>query len=154
MFKIPFEDCVADPSNRECRYVPGHDHLWEGEGGSHASQIMFFCGHDKACHVVGDESAFRRAVANVEERFAVVGVLEEMEKSLAVLEAYVPRFFAGVSDVYARRGEWTQQVNKNIYRPAVGEGVRSVIRANITKEVEFYHFCKQRLHRQYAALGL
>ncbi len=31
------------------------------------------------------------AISNVERHFAVVGVLEEMEKSLAVMERFLPR---------------------------------------------------------------
>ncbi len=41
-FKVPYEDCVEDPSNRECKYVPGHDHIAHGEGGSHASQVRTY----------------------------------------------------------------------------------------------------------------
>ena len=33
---------------------------------------------------------------NVEKHFAVVGVLEEMDMSLRVLETYIPKFFAGI----------------------------------------------------------
>ncbi len=81
------------------RYIPGHDHIAHREGGSHVSQIMFFCGHKTHCCVVNSERAFRDAVDNVERHFAVVGVLEEMDKSLAVLERYLPRFFDGVTQV-------------------------------------------------------
>ncbi len=40
-------------------YIPGHDHILEGEGGSHVSQIMFFCGHKKHCCVINSERAFK-----------------------------------------------------------------------------------------------
>ncbi len=96
---------------------------------------------------------FSDAIRNVESSFAVVGVLEEMEKSLAVLEHYLPRFFNGVTEVYANRDEWGQNVNKNIYQPKVQEYVKQLVRTNITREVEFYQYCKQRLHRQWMALG-
>ena len=42
----------------------------------------------------------RKAKENVERHYAVVGVLEELNKTLTVLEHYVPRFFKGALDVY------------------------------------------------------
>ena len=46
------------------------------------------------------EVAMRKAKENVERHYAVVGVLEELNKTLTVLEHYVPRFFKGALDVY------------------------------------------------------
>ena len=46
------------------------------------------------------ERALNLAKENVEKHYAVVGVLEEMNKTLTVLEHYVPRFFKGAQDVY------------------------------------------------------
>ena len=46
----------------------------------------------------------QKAKRNVEKYYAVVGVLEEMNKTLTVLEHYIPRFFAGASDIY--QGRW------------------------------------------------
>ena len=36
----------------------------------------------------------------MEKYYAVVGVLEELNKTLTVLEHYVPRFFKGAKDIY------------------------------------------------------
>ena len=46
------------------------------------------------------------------------------------------------------------KVNKNSYKPPVAEYVKDIVRKNFTHEIEFYEFCKQRLHQQYLALGL
>ena len=37
---------------------------------------------------------------NVEQHYAVVGVLEDLNKTLTVLEHYVPRFFKGALNTY------------------------------------------------------
>ena len=37
---------------------------------------------------------------NVEKHYAVVGILEELNKTLTVLEHYVPRFFKGALNTY------------------------------------------------------
>lgn len=45
------------------------------------------------------------------------------------------------------------KINKNMYKPPVSEHVKNILRQNFTKEIEFYEFCKQRLHMQHAALN-
>lgn len=42
----------------------------------------------------------QKAKENVEKYYAVVGVLEELNMTLTVLEHYLPKFFAGALDVY------------------------------------------------------
>jgi hypothetical protein len=75
----------------------------------------------------------------VERQFAVVGILEEMEKSLLVMEHYVPRFFSGVSTVYSNRRDWQKQVNKNIYRPQVRTEIRDMVSlADSDQEINFH----------------
>ena len=45
----------------------------------------------------------RRAMYNVEKHYAVVGVLEEFNKTLIVLEHFLPTFFKGALDLYRRK---------------------------------------------------
>lgn len=47
-----------------------------------------------------------------------------------------------------------KRINKNAFKPPVSEEVKDMVRKNFTKEVEFYQFCRQRLHRQMRALKL
>ena len=49
------------------------------------------------------EVAMRRAMYNVEKHYAVVGVLEEFNKTLIVLEHFLPTFFKGALDLYRRK---------------------------------------------------
>ena len=46
------------------------------------------------------------------------------------------------------------KINRNIYKPPVSESTKNIVRHNFTKEIEFFEFCKQRLHKQYLALNL
>ena len=90
----------------------------------------------------------------MEKSFAVVGVLEELDKTLTVLENYLPRFFTGVRDIYNKNKAYWKSINRNNVRPKVDPGVRRAVASNMTVETEFYEYCKQRLHKQYLALGL
>ncbi|TRY71670.1 hypothetical protein TCAL_12114 [Tigriopus californicus] len=147
--KRTFEECVLDRED-ECRYEKGQS-VHHGRGGSHYSQIAFFCGHHWECEVFESPKALARAKANVEKSFAVVGDLSALEKSLTVFEAYLPRYFKGVHEVYFDHMKGAQK-NKNIYKPKTSRVIRNQLLGNFTLEIQFYEFCQQRLHRQYLAI--
>ena len=46
------------------------------------------------------------------------------------------------------------RINRNLFKPPVREEVKDLVRRNFTREIEFYQFCRQRLHRQLLALRL
>jgi len=46
------------------------------------------------------------------------------------------------------------KINKNSFKPPVSEEVKDIVRKNFTREIEFYQFCRQRLHKQYLAANL
>lgn len=51
-----------------------------------------------------------RAKRAVEKHYAVVGVLEDLNSTLTVLENYIPKFFQGASQVY-----WSELSFHNIH---------------------------------------
>jgi len=96
----------------------------------------------------------KKAMENVEKHYAVVGILSELNKTLTVLEHYVPRFFKGALETYWKEQHMFSKINRNIYKPPVAESTKELVRKNFTREIEFFEFCKQRLHKQYLALNL
>jgi len=56
--KQSYEACVhrGDP---ECLYLEGENFSETGNGGQHASQIMFFCGHKPYCSIINGKQAFK-----------------------------------------------------------------------------------------------
>jgi len=95
-----------------------------------------------------------RAKYAVETQYSVVGVLEDMNTTLAVLEKYIPRFFSGATEIYYNEIKSFNNINKNNFKPPVSEEVKNLVRQNFTREIEFYKFCKQRLHTQFLAANL
>ncbi|KAH8258710.1 hypothetical protein KR200_002907 [Drosophila serrata] len=148
--KKDFETCVLS-GDQECTYTQGV--TVEGIG-DHRRQSLFFCGHDYECTPFNTVGALERAKFAVEQQYAVVGVLEDLNTTLSVLEKYVPRFFEGVRDIYATSAEYLTKINKNNFKPPVSEHVKDIVRRNFTNEIEFYQFCRQRLHKQYLAAHL
>ncbi|KAL0271532.1 UNVERIFIED_CONTAM: hypothetical protein PYX00_008596 [Menopon gallinae] len=148
--KKDFETCVLR-GDRECRYIEGETH--EGIG-DHRRQSLFFCGHSDACTPFNTEGALEKAKRAVEQHYAVVGVLEDLNSTLTVLENYIPRFFEGASQVFRDEVDRFTRINRNLFKPPVSEQVKEIVRRNFTREIEFYQFCRQRLHRQLLALRL
>ena len=57
--------------------------------------MMAFCGHDAFCAEFNGERALAAAKENVERHYAVVGVVEEVNKTLEVMQALMPDVFKG-----------------------------------------------------------
>ena len=68
--------------------------------------LIFLC----FCRGFNTEVAMRKAMENVEKHYAVVGILEELNKTLTVLEHYVPRFFKGALNTYWSKRDSTIQL--------------------------------------------
>jgi hypothetical protein len=88
----------------------------------------------------------------VENYYPVVGIVENMNKTLAVMESIWPQFFKGALDAYFNEPQVTEFYLPNPYKLPVSEKVKNIVRANFTLEYEFYEFCKQRLDKQYQEL--
>ena len=91
-----FADCVLE-DDPECA-ANSTDHVF-------IRSIPYFCGQHADCLVSGSRWALQRAKFIVEYEYSVVGILNQMNETLQVLENYVPRFFAGASQLYYRAGQ-------------------------------------------------
>lgn len=135
-----FEHCVLTP-DPECTFIEGHNYS--------VLQLPYFCGQEPHCQLLNDPSALEQAKRNIEESYAVVGVLEQMNITLQVLEAKLPRFFGGAFKIYHSLGVHR---NRNLNKEHVSEEVKDLLKANLTAEYELYHFVLQRLYNQHRQL--
>ena len=87
------------------------------------------------CRGFNTEIAMKRAMKHVEENYAVVGILEEMNKTLTVLEHYVPRFFKGALNTY-----WGKYLSIHLH--TYGRSTVDQLEENFIK---FVFFRKQKL---------
>ncbi|XP_069462771.1 uronyl 2-sulfotransferase [Ambystoma mexicanum] len=108
--------------------------------------IPYFCGQHPKCREPG-EWAFERAKQNVNENFLLVGILEELEDVLLLLERYLPHYFKDVLSIYKnpdhrKLGNLTVTVKKTIPSP----DALQVLYQRLKYEYEFYHFVKDQFH--------
>ena len=107
--------------------------------------ISYFCGYDQGCDDPEDATALQRAKLAVETRYSVVGVVEQREESLEVMEAYLPRCFrnARYQDSILKLGKLGTLSN-----PKPSPLVVAELKVRLKLDFEFYEFVKQRLERQ------
>uniref|UniRef100_UPI00398EDA34 uronyl 2-sulfotransferase a isoform X2 n=1 Tax=Pristiophorus japonicus TaxID=55135 RepID=UPI00398EDA34 len=70
--------------------------------------IPYFCGQHPKCRDPG-EWALQRAKENMNENYLLVGILEELEDVLLLLERLLPHYFKDASAVYHSSGETAKQ---------------------------------------------
>ena len=60
----------------------------------------YFCGMDVECPTHNSRWSLNRAIENVEKHFPVVGVLEDLDITLKLMQKALPTFFPGIWDAY------------------------------------------------------
>ena len=139
---------------------------------SYISQLSFFCGHGPECDIFESDALFSKALEvkkphttlhygfyfqninlfqNFDKHFAVVGITEHFNESIRVLEKHLPKYFKGVQQVILDE-PGIFHTNTNGFKPKVSRAIKSVLAANMTREIDFYLYAKQRLLRQYLSL--
>jgi len=142
--KKNFEVCLTS-NDPECTYRPG------AKRSGHPMQA--FCTKSPDCPTFGSRAALQEAKRAVEEEYAVVGLLEDWDTSLAVMERLVPRFFDGATAYSRERVALNRTLrNENFYKPKLRSAARQMMAKHFQTELEFYEFAKQRLYKQYEGL--
>ncbi|XP_030200679.1 uronyl 2-sulfotransferase a isoform X2 [Gadus morhua] len=116
--------------------------------------IPYFCGQHPQCREPG-VWALERAKQNVLENYLLVGILEELEDVLLLLERLLPHFFSGVLNIYKspdykKAGNMTGTVRK--HTPTL-EALQ-VLYHRMRYEYDFYGFVRDQFHLAKKKIGL
>ena len=106
----------------------------------------------KICFQFNNIEALERAKSNVERFYSVVGITEDMSKTIKVLEDKMPGMFKGANDEYFNNTKVKAFRHKNPYKLPVSPKVKDMLVDKFKHEIDFYLFCKQRLEHQYQSL--
>lgn len=106
-------------------------------------QIPFFCGQTAECWNVGSEWALQEAKHNLASNYLLVGLTEQMEDFVVVLEAVLPRMFRGMVD-NIRTGT-KSHIRKTLNKqPPSEETIAKFQKSKIWQmEMDFYNFAKE-----------
>ncbi|KAG1699650.1 Heparan sulfate 2-O-sulfotransferase 1 [Nymphon striatum] len=137
---LSYERCVKE-KKKECQYKFGRPD-------DQTLMTPYFCGQAEMCRMLGNYWALNKAKYNIENHYAVVGVLEEMNKTLVVLEKYIPSYFSGASSVYKPKSKSFHR-NSSEKQNKVSSEVKEMVKKTLSTEYELYRFVLQRLNLQY-----
>jgi len=132
--KVTFDECVAKkPPQPDC----DPRKLW--------LQVPWFCGHARRCwSPPGNAWALDRAKANLIDKYWLVGVTDELEAFVDILEWVLPDFFKGAGDLYRKEGAegGKNHIRKTKHKDPPSEETLAVLQATKAwkAENEFYEF--------------
>ncbi|KAG5900720.1 hypothetical protein JTB14_038238 [Gonioctena quinquepunctata] len=130
---VTFDECVAqqlsdcDPSN-----------MW--------LQIPFFCGHSANCWKPGNKWALNEAKKNLVNSYFLVGVTEELDDFVQVLEQSLPGIFKGATDHFQSSNK--SHLRRTVVKDLPTEETMQKIKSSTVwqMENEFYEFALENFH--------
>lgn len=115
--------------------------------------LKFFCGYDPKC-AVANEWTYKQAVDNVEDKFLMVGITEDLNSTMELIEILLPNMSKGVVSIYHEK----QKLKRGTYITHRTENPSPRIRARLRKmmywEYKFYHHVKMKFSNLKKQFGL
>ena len=115
------------------------------------SQIPFFCGDLVFCRMLGHEKAVEKAKENIEKSFLVVGTLEEMDKTIMVMECVMPEYMKGLVEMNKQTNIHKHSKHDKVI--PLSSKARVVMKSRLSKEYELYEFVQEKLEKQFRECG-
>eukprot|EP00795_Rhopilema_esculentum_P006331 gene6331-11764_t len=98
--KTTFDECVQK-KGEDCQ----PELLW--------LQIPYFCGNSPRCWHPGSKWALAQAKKHLVDQYLVVGVLEEVDKFIRILDNTLPRMFKGAISAYSKAKNWEASIESS-----------------------------------------
>ena len=110
-------------------------------------QIPYFCGQVAPCWESGSQWALDRAKKNVLDEYFLVGINEQMDQFVELLEVHLPHVFRGASDLFKTQ----ERIRVTNHKDPISAATRGKL--SNTKvwrmEFEFYNFVKKIFDQEY-----
>ena len=115
-------------------------------------QTAFFCGFGPECNKC-DQPMLNLAMQHIEKFYPVVGLVEQMNITVAVLEKMNPAFYSGAYEAFVKDLE-EYTANRGTQYETASSSVMTdqTVRARYAVEYELYNFISKRLYAQYEKL--
>lgn len=128
---VTFDECVTNK-------MPDCDvkKLW--------LQVPWFCGHFRRCwEPAGNKWALEQAKHNLANKYFLVGLTDELESFVDILESTLPRFFRGAGEMYRSDTKWSHIRRTKHKDPLKAETIQAIRATKVWKmEQEFYEFAQ------------
>ncbi|XP_022910986.1 heparin sulfate O-sulfotransferase [Onthophagus taurus] len=130
---MTFDECVSK-SQPDC----DPNNMW--------LQIPFFCGHTANCLKPGNKWALQEAKKNLINNYLLVGVTEDIESFINILELTIPRLFIGAMDYFNHSNK--SNLRKTAHKEAPTEETVKKIQNSVVwqMENELYEFALEQFN--------
>ncbi|XP_072035446.1 uronyl 2-sulfotransferase-like [Amphiura filiformis] len=136
-----FDDCVLRSK-------------WECTGLNTFYIVPFFCGQHTNCRTPS-MWALNQAIENVEEDYLFVGILEELEDSLSVLERLLPSMFKGALEHYLHPLDTSAMTSTaTLHKKKPSPQVEQIMKEAMWFEYQFYNYVRYKFNQTRDALGI
>ncbi|XP_076844182.1 uronyl 2-sulfotransferase a isoform X2 [Brachyhypopomus gauderio] len=116
--------------------------------------VPYFCGQHPRCREPG-VWALERAKQNMVENFLLVGVLEELEDVLLLLERLLPHYFSDVLNIYKSPAFWkVGNLTGTVRKHTPTLQALQVLYRRMSYEYDFYDFVRDQFHLTKRKIGL
>nr|XP_002130122.1 uronyl 2-sulfotransferase-like [Ciona intestinalis] len=109
--------------------------------------VPYFCGQDPGC-MSRSKWAVDKAKQNIKEHYVFVGILEDLDNSLKVLEAILPSYFNDASNIYLNpENERMKHETHTRNKRETSEAARDFLKSETSLKLEYdlYEFVKSEL---------
>ena len=96
--------------------------------------------------MLGHAKAVEKAKENIEKSFMVVGTLEEMDKTIMVMECVMPDYMKGLIEMNQQTNIHKHSKHDKVI--PLSSKAREVMKSRLSKEYELYDFVKEKLEKQ------
>lgn len=117
--------------------------------------VKQFCGYHRDCQTASP-AALLRAKNNVRNHFLIVGVLEEFDDFVQVLEKLRPAIFSGSFHKLGtdERVKGVIRDSRTIGLQSVTEATEAIVRKHLAMDYDFYYFIQWRFMKQREECGI
>nr|CAI5836960.1 unnamed protein product [Callosobruchus analis] len=130
---MTFDECV---NKRLAECDPNH--MW--------LQVPYFCGHSANCWKPGNKWALTEAKKNLVTNYFLVGVTEELEDFILLLEQSLPRMFKGATEYFLSSNR--SHLRKTVQKELPSDETIQKIKQSVVwqMENELYEFALEQFH--------
>ncbi|XP_072023798.1 uronyl 2-sulfotransferase-like [Amphiura filiformis] len=119
-----------------------------------STQISYFCGIHPGCSEPSQWS-LEQAKKHIEEKYLLVGIIEDFESTIKVLERLAPDLFNGIVAEYMNpTADDKTTTTKSHKGPLPSKKVRAIMMTKLDLEYQLYNFVKNKLERLKNTLGI
>ncbi|CAF0906503.1 unnamed protein product [Didymodactylos carnosus] len=116
-----------------------------------SNMIGFFCGQSLFCNDLNSVKPLKKAKLNIIQYYTMVGMLEQLDQFLYVLNHQMPRYFDNIHHLYKARK--SPRKNKSAKPPHLPNNhTIKKLKILLKNEYELYEFVYKRFNEQYTKL--